>query len=311
MTASESTTPRIHRAVPDTDPARPLAMEWATYSDKALASWYELLASDPEENAVQRFLELHPSMVPGGSGDVGPGGHHGSEVGAVFRRPTLQGTGRSFEPDFMWVTHSSGLVTPILVEIEKPSKRWFKKDGRPTQAFTEAHDQLNDWRAWFATDGNSSAFREKFLFLGDQHLDRPLEPQFVLVYGRQAEFEYGVGGHANPGDLRRKRDSQRAQDEAFMTFDSIRPRFDHRHSITVSMRATGPEPFAFSPVYGTDTEVGAGAVVLGDPTPALARSAFMTDERRQYIAERWKFWQGEELAKSREGGLHVRSLGRE
>ncbi len=141
--------------VPDTDPMRPRALAWDTYSDMALAEWYKLLSLNPEEDEVQRFLELHPSMIPGGSGDVGPGGHHGSDMGAVFRRPKLIGSGRTFEPDFMWVTRSSGLVTPILIEIEKPSKRWFRKDGRPTGEFTEAHDQLNDWRSWFARSWDS------------------------------------------------------------------------------------------------------------------------------------------------------------
>ncbi|WP_460783258.1 hypothetical protein [Microbacterium tumbae] len=106
---------------PDQNPDRPRALGWAEYADKALSDWYKLLSENPEEDAVQEFLELHPAMVPGGSGDIGPGGHHGSDFGAVFRRPKLTGAGRSFEPDFLWVTRSSSLITPILIEIEKPS----------------------------------------------------------------------------------------------------------------------------------------------------------------------------------------------
>src|SRR3984957_2362503 len=154
--------------MPDTDKTRPMAIAWETYYDKVLGEWYSLLSDEPEEEAVQNFLELHPSMVPGGSGDVGPGGHHGAAIGAVFRRPKLIGEGRTFEPDFMWVTRSSGLITPILIEIEKPTKRWFRKDGRPTSQFTEAHDQLNDWRAWFAREGNKSVFRQTFLLLKEK-----------------------------------------------------------------------------------------------------------------------------------------------
>ena len=118
--------------VPDTDPARPRALAWEQYSDRVLCATYLLLWQEPEEAEVQRFLELHPSMIPGGSGDIGPGGHHRSDMGAVFRQPDLIGAGRAFQPDFMWVTRSTSLVTPILVEIEKPSKRWFRRDGRPT-----------------------------------------------------------------------------------------------------------------------------------------------------------------------------------
>ncbi|MFE1781327.1 Shedu anti-phage system protein SduA domain-containing protein [Streptomyces sp. NPDC059506] len=278
---------------PDADPLRPRGLAWGTYSDLALAEWNRLLNQDPEEDKVQRFLELHPSMIPGGSGDIGPGGHHGSDMGAVFRRPKLIGRGRTFEPDFMWITRSSGLITPILIEIEKPSKRWFRKDGRPTSEFTQARDQLNDWRSWFARDGNQAIFRETFLFLGDKYKNRPLEPQFVLIYGRESEFKRG-GIHMDPDELRYKRDQQRAKDESFMTFDALRPRYDHSISMTLTMTTHGPKVHAFSPVYGTDTFTGEGALLLGDPQAALARSVMMSEERRAYLAKRWAYWQEDE-----------------
>ncbi|WP_371629205.1 DUF4263 domain-containing protein [Streptomyces sp. NBC_00341] len=296
-------------ATPDKDPARPLPLAWETYSDKALSDWYSLLSTEPEEEEVQRFLELHPSMIPGGSGDIGPGGHHGSDMGAVFRRPRLIGSGRMFEPDFMWITRSSGLVTPILIEIEKPLKRWFKKDGRPTSDFTEARDQLNDWRSWFAREGNQASFRETFLFLNDKYKNRPLEPQYVLIYGRESEFDPGHG-HAYPDELRYKRDQQRARDETFMTFDSLRPRYDHRNSMTLTMTSYGPKIHAFSPMYGTSSFVGEGALILDDPLPALSRSVMMPDERRAYLAKRWDYWKEEERKNNADpNGMHFRQSG--
>lgn len=273
---------------PDRGPDRPAAMSFAEYETAVMDDWRALLEGDPAEDAVQAFLELHPSMVPGGSGDVGPAGHQGSEFSAVFRVPELGGAGPSFVPDFMWVTHSTARITPILIEIEKPSKRWFQRNGRPTAEFRDAHDQLNDWRSWFARDGNSALFRNKFLFKGD-YAGFPLEPQFVLIYGRRREFELG-GGHAQPANLRHKRDSQRRGDETFMTFDSLRPHHFHSTSITVSMTAAGPQPFAFSPVYGTGTHVLDAARILGDPAAAFDRSVMMTAERKIYLAQRWKHW---------------------
>lgn len=274
-----------------------MALPWEQYIDKVLGEWYTLLSLEPEEEDVQRFLELHPSLIPGGSGDIGPGGHHGSDMGAVFRQPELAGEGPAFKPDFMWVTRSSGLITPILIEIEKPSKRWFKKDGRPTKEFTHAHDQLNDWRSWFAREQNRALFRERFLFLDEKYKNRPLEPQYVLIYGRESEFEHG-GRHANPDALRFKRDQQRARDEVFMTFDALRPRYDHAVSMTLSMTSHGPVIHAFSPLYGTGTDVGEGALLLGDPQAALSRSVMMTDERRVYLRQRWAYWQEHELQRN-------------
>ncbi|MCD2109399.1 DUF4263 domain-containing protein [Rhodococcus erythropolis] len=274
-----------------------------------MSDWDRLLSSEPEEKAVQSFLELHPAMIPGGSGDVGPGGHHGSEMSAVFREPELTGAGRQFEPDFMWVTRSSGLITPVLIEIEKPSKRWFKENGRPTAEFRDAHDQLNDWRSWFAIDENRALFRRKYLFF-DRYEDRPIEPQFLLIYGRQSEFEYG-GGHKDPNTLRHKRDTQRRDAESFITFDSLRPRFDHGNSMTISMTAQGPRPFAYSPAYSTGTDTGEGAALLGDPSEALARSVLMTDERKSYLAERWKYWQQIEIKTQRNRNNPIREMGYE
>lgn len=283
-------------AKPDADPLRPRPLDWQTYADEVLSQWYHLLASDPDEPEVQRFLELHPAMVPGGSGDVGPGGHHGSEMRALFRLPRLAGAGPEFEPDFMWVTRSSSLVTPVLIEIEKPGKRWFQKNGRPTAEFRDAHDQLNDWRAWFSRDENVAIFRKKFLFF-DEYKNRPLEPHFVLVYGRQHEFQLG-GGHANPDELRYKRDSQRSANEVFITFDSLHPRFDHGRSLTVTMTSKGPRPFALSPTFGTTAGSGQACLLLGDPSEALGRSVMMTDERKAYLAERWEYWRRDALEAS-------------
>lgn len=297
---------------PDGDPSRPRPLDWQTYADHVLCAWHELLAGHPTENAVQEFLELHPAMVPGGSGDVGPGGHHGSEMSAVFSRPTLKGAGRSYEPDFMWITRSSGLVTPILVEIEDPSKRWFNKDGRPTAKFTAAHDQLNDWRSWFQREGNAAIFRKEFIF-GEHYGNRPLRPQFVLVYGRHHEFEFG-GGHVDPGALRFKRDGlRRTDDEVFLTFDSLRPRYDHGDSLTLRMTATGPVVHAFSPTYATGTHTGSVATRLGSPSDALRRSVMLTRERKDYLESRWRHW-GEEHTQRTEAGTRgsvIRALGRE
>jgi len=282
--------PVLVRVEPDSDPARPMPLAWEQYSAQVLREWRALLDRKPEEREVQAFLELHPAMIPGGCGDIGPGGHHGSAMGAVFREPQLAGAGRSFKPDFMWVTRSTSMFTPILIEIEKPSKPWFTKDGRPSASFTQARDQLNDWRSWFDQDGNKALFRDRFLFLPDPFNNRPLRPQFLLIYGRRSEFEVG-GGHENPDELRFKRDLQRAQDEFYMTFDSLSPCYRCQDSMTLTMTTAGPRVHAFSPVYRTGTLIGEGALVLGDPAAALECSAMMADERRAYLAGRWTHWQ--------------------
>lgn len=284
-------------------------MPWGDYRQSVLESWTQLLSSDPEEPKVQRFLEVHPSMVPGGSGDVGPGGHHGSTHSALFSEPELTGAGRRFEPDFMWITRSTSLITPILIEIEKPSKRWFRRDGRPTAKFTQAHDQINDWRSWFARDANRVMFRERFMF-GQRYDDRPIEPSYVLIYGRANEFDLG-GGHVDPASLRHKRDQQRLADESFMTFDSLTPKSDHADAVTVKMTATGAEAVAFSPMFGTDTSAGQLAADIRGIDAALDRSVMMTAKRREYLKARFEHWIADERRSRNSSGLRIHSMGTE
>jgi len=81
------------RLAPDDSPARPLPLSWNEYELAVMEQWDAILMSDPTEVEVQHFLERHPAMIPGGSGDIGPGGHHGSEMWAVFREPSLVGAG--------------------------------------------------------------------------------------------------------------------------------------------------------------------------------------------------------------------------
>lgn len=282
-------------------------MAWDDYRKQVLAEWRTLLDHSPEERTVQEFLELHPAMIPGGSGDVGPGGHHGSEMGAVFREPELKGLGRNRYPDFMWVTHSTSLITPILLEIEKPAKRWFTKKGQQTANFTTAHDQLAQWKAWFANENNAVGFRERYLFK-DAYRDRTLAPQYMLIYGRSMEFEPG-GGHSDPASLRVKRDLLRRENEYFMTFDSLKPRYDHANSMTLTMTSAGPKIFAFSPVFGTNTDSGSDAYNLGSPVGALKRSVMMSDARTKYLQERWDYWGSEYVKDLSEKRQIIRGTG--
>lgn len=76
----------------DLRPDRPQSVSWDIYQQWLIPRWRKLLNSDPPESAVQKFLESHPVLLPGGMGDIGPGGHHGPELEAACG-PT--GSGRN------------------------------------------------------------------------------------------------------------------------------------------------------------------------------------------------------------------------
>jgi len=149
----------VEHAGPDLDESRPQPPSWQEYKSWLLPHWTALLDRDPPERAVQEFLEQHPSLLPGAMGDVGPGGHHGRTLGGVWAEPELAGLDRDRVPDFMWVTRSTSLITPICIEIERPGKHWFNLDGTPTADLTQALDQLADWKVWFSEPENQLVFR--------------------------------------------------------------------------------------------------------------------------------------------------------
>lgn len=293
----------------DEDPSRPRPIAWDDYESRSFAEWGALLDSDPAEASAQAWLELHPSFLPGGFGDIGPGGHHGSEWDALFREAPLKGLGKDRRPDFMWVTRSSSLITPILIEIEKPSRRWFKSDGRPTRAVVEAIDQLTDWKVWFSSPENQSIFRSTFM-LGEKYENRALEPHYVLIFGRSSEFG-AEGPHANPDWLRYKRDFMRRENENFMTFDSLRPHRENDDAITLSMTTNGPALWAVSPTFGTGPTFMRAAERLLDVDAGLARSTYIGADRRQYLTQRFKHWKDESIKERTIPGAKPMSLSRE
>ncbi len=293
----------------DLPEGRAKAITWEEYEPRLWSEWQQLLARKPEEREVQSFLELHPCLLPGAFGEVGPGGHHGPQLAGVFREPPLKGLSRTRRPDFMWVTGATRLITPICIEIEKPQRPWFTSEGRPTAHLAASIDQLTDWKVWFAEPDNQSIFRKTYVFDDLDHW--ALEPQYVLIYGRKAEFAAGKSQHRNPAKLDAKRNFMRREKEIFYTFDSLTPSWKARECTTITMKEDGgPTLFAFPPTYTTGPDVTDEAVILRDPTEALARSAWMTDERKDHIHDRWLHWQREGDRRREPHELVARTLGR-
>lgn len=86
-----------------------------------------LLAQDPREEEIQKFIESHPILL-----------HQFPAIEIFFKPPILT----SFIADF-------GIITPqkelILVEIEKTTTRLMKKNGGSSAELNHAIDQVRDW----------------------------------------------------------------------------------------------------------------------------------------------------------------------
>jgi hypothetical protein len=276
-----------HRLQPE-DIEHP-AVPWNDYAPRLLTSWQSLLATEPEEHDVQAFLESHPALLPGAIGDIGPGGNHGPHLDGVFRQAPLQGLSKDRYPDFMWITRSTSRITPICFEIEKPGKHWFTTGERPTAELTQALDQLTDWKVWFSESENQSIFRKVYLLGEYEH--RALEPEYILIFGRQREFDVAYGRHKRAERLRKKRDFMRRRDETFMTFDALAPDPRLADMVTLSMTSDGPELAAVPPTFTTGPGTAALAEVVRDPQSAVEGVSYWDEARKAYVIDRWRHWQ--------------------
>ncbi len=165
----------------------PKRTSFGEYAERAKREFKALLATDPDEPAVQQFLERNPSMVPGSRTPGSPSGHWPFHL-ALIARPPLHGfNGRV--PDFMWLSTHSGAWYPAMIEIERPGKRVFTGAGIPSAEFNQARNQHKQWQVWLNEPANMSSFMVHYGI--DSWFQQRLEVgrHFILIYGRRSEFE--------------------------------------------------------------------------------------------------------------------------
>jgi hypothetical protein len=282
----------LQRLTSDEDPARPHAVDWLTYSEWAATRWLDALQEAGDEKSFQGFLERHPSFLPGSVDNVGPGGHHGAWWDAVISQPSLVGLGPKRQPDFMWIRRDTEATRPILIEIERPTKRWFTQTTlQPTSQLTQALDQLDEWRDWFNRDDNVAIFKKTYVPQRFSH--RALFPQYVLIYGRSSEFRKG-GGHRAYDRARRKRDliAERPNTHLY-TFDMLHPRYEAQDYGTLKMQNGSFEVAALPPTFHTSSfllQEGSLLDTACDIDGALEAIPLVTRERKAYLRSRWNYW---------------------
>ncbi|MGN5734568.1 Shedu anti-phage system protein SduA domain-containing protein [Arthrobacter psychrochitiniphilus] len=262
------------------------------------AEWQEVKKTD-DEKVAQDFLEKHPALLPGAWGDIGPGGHHGPLYSTIFRQPPLRGLDAKLIPDFMWIARSTVNVSPVCIEIERPTKKWFTGAGQPTADLTQARDQLLRWQAWFADTMNQEIFRE--VYLKGRFRDRLLTPQFVLVYGRESDFT--ENHKLTTKERHSKRHHLQQKDEHYFTFDSLD--WDKRQEAFLTTSAHDNGQFEVSWINEDFEYLGdaTGAHHLGDIDAALAANPSITTARADEIRSVWAKEQ-EEGARLAAGKTH-------
>lgn len=242
----------------------------------------ELLAGDPEEPLVQDFLEKHPCLVPGHSTPGARSGHMPLHC-SLITQPKLEGLGK-YIPDFMWVSTHSGAWFPTLIEIEKPGKKIFKRDGTPSAHFTRARNQLNQWRSWFEDPTNQLLFSQQY-GIPDYMRARRMQLHMILIYGRRSEFE-------NDTRLTRQRGTLLAgPDEELVSFDALQADGDMTQAFTVKALSHGQyQAVSVPPVFSTGPDLADRLLSINGIAETLDGNPDIAEERKIFLKQRIPYW---------------------
>jgi len=261
----------------------PEAMPEDEYFAEAMARYGEVLDAATHEKDMQAFFEEHPPLLPFGFPDFTG---HGPHPRALISQPELVGLG-SRQPDFLWLTRDSAELRPVLIEIEKPTKRWATtgKDPQQTADLSQALNQLRQWREWMDRPENVLIFRGRFGVPPSWH-PRRFRPMYVLIYGRKNE---------NPTEIARLRAEHHRDDQRLITYDHIRPQT--RQTGYISVRNDGEGTFQALHMPAT------ASLKPDDPDEWLKikgriqmveRNEWISVERKRYLIEdrlpSWEDW---------------------
>lgn len=181
-------------------------------SDKSpselVSEYLALLDENQLEQRYQTFIEKNTSLVPREFIQ-----NHGIHFDLVLRKLAFGG---DYKSDFAYLSKSSDDWNAVLIEIERPNKKFFKDGHNDFHAdFQQALQQINRWKAWFLVPGNFASFVDGILGPIRKPLTaNPTYMKYVLVYGRRSEY-------ADNDTRRRLVVAQEGGDFKIMTFDSL------------------------------------------------------------------------------------------
>jgi len=259
----------------------PPPMSWDEYEREALKSWIDLIDGPQadDERSIHKFLEQNPSFVPGAFSF--PTSGHWPIFGGMFTKPPLSGVGIRV-PDFMWLATATDIIFPMFIEIETPAKQWFTESGQPRAEWTQARSQLVAWKQWLNKPANRMVFLE-FYGVSGEFREFEIRPQFVLVYGRRAEFE-------KRPEMRSIRALQQGADEYHVTFDRLRPDYNAGNFLTIRNKGEHLTAVVVPPTVRLGPAIAREWLPVTNRPEAALRESRMSPARRRFVAERFVYW---------------------
>jgi len=113
------------------------SVPWDRVAVKEATSLRKLLNTNPDEQAMHRFLEANPKFLI----QILGGGHGRYQL-------SKQRLGAEFVPDFLVAENSSIGIEWHAVEIESPRAIAYRQDGLPAETLNHALGQIREWRRW-------------------------------------------------------------------------------------------------------------------------------------------------------------------
>lgn len=187
--------------------------------------YMQLLDRNEVEQVYQNYLEENTMFIPREFEQ-----NHGIHFCTVLRKLPLSS---DYKPDFVYLAKSSDNWNVVLVEIEKPSSKYFKYKSTDFHAdFNMALQQINTWRAWIDEESNRNHFKNNTLqgFIEPAHMARnPFNFKYVLVHGRRSEYE----GNVLKTSLIR---GQQRDDFSIISFDSLAENIERKYPLYVAVK---------------------------------------------------------------------------
>ncbi len=259
----------------------PKQINWDEYNLKVSSEYNKLLEEHADsEKVFQEFFERNPCYLPGGLELFGQSGHY-PYMHTLISQPDI-GIVNTRRPDFLWLANDSLTFTPVFIEIEKPSKKMFNKDGNTTAEFNQALGQIKQWKYILNDANNILAFYEKFNIPLDLR-KREFKPQFLLVYGRRKEYE---GNELLTGI----RAEQRNGNVDIMSYDRLRPLSDYKQFICCKVQNTDYKVMNIPPTFRYRADCAEELLKMQGFYEQIDNMKNTSEERKEFLKSRYQYW---------------------
>ncbi|MHA6530072.1 Shedu anti-phage system protein SduA domain-containing protein [Paenibacillus sp. BAC0078] len=239
-----------------------------------------LKSSSNSEKAFQLFLEENPSFVPGALELFGQSGHY-PYMHTLISQPKIGGPFSRF-PDFLWLANDSLTFVPVFIEIEKPAKTMYLKDGNMSAAFSQAIGQIYEWQAILNKPENQLLFFD-FFNIPQTLREKQFDPQFLLIYGRRAEYK-------DNELLRGKRAAVRKNNIDIISFDRLRPIRDYYEFTSSRVRNKNYWVKNIPPTFRYRADCAEELVLSKGFREAISKMKHTSKARKDFLDQRYEYW---------------------